>query len=329
MKKIIPLIGIALVIFGVYSFAKSRNQSPNFPASYYTMDNGTTAHTLTSYSYEDGGNYITGLWRPYDSSARTVYFGDFWVCKTSGTPRAVYTLEGYTLFPGWHNLDGINGLWRPSDAGWPAGEPVMSDHDTCATFTDEDIIGLQLIRHSMMWDAGIDADYFINGYWLKNTTTNSISGFYIGRFIDFDFTANGDSYMENVCGSDQSTHTVWMRNKLTNPTCWVGIRGMDFVATGGNYADIVHEPSGESSVINFLTSGYWFPTSTPDDYRIMAIYGPFTLNAGETKYFSFATAWGDSQVDMNANLDCAKVRYDQSAVRVEPTTLGRIKTLYK
>jgi hypothetical protein len=328
MKKIIPLIGIALVLFGVYSFAKSRNQSSNMPASSYTMDNGTTAHTILSYSYEESDDYIEGLWRPYDASARTMYFGDFWVCKMSGTPRAVYTLEGYELYTGWHNADGISGLWRPGEAGWPAGEPVMSDHDTCATFTDQDVIGLQVIRHSMMWDAGIDSDYFINGYWLKNTTSSSISGFYVGRYIDFDFIGGGDSYMDNVCGSDAATHTIWMRNKLTNPTCWVGIRGMNFAITGGNGLDIYHEPGDESGVIFVLTNGFWFPTAGPNDFRIVADYGPFTLSAGETKYFSFATAWGDSQADMNANLDRAKVRYDQSAVRVEPTTLGLIKGLY-
>jgi len=164
MKKMISIMGVVLVLFGIYALAKTHSSSSNFPSTHYTMDNGTTAHTILAFDYEDSNEYTTGLWRPYDASANTIYYGDIWVCKTSGTPRAVYTVEGYTTYPGWHNLDGNSGLWRPGEAGWPAGEPVMSDHDTCATFSADGIIGLQLIRHSMMWDAGIDADYFINGY---------------------------------------------------------------------------------------------------------------------------------------------------------------------
>ncbi len=326
MKRFVLVSTVALLVISINALSKTGNQSTNFPLNSYTMDNGTTAHTLLSASYECF-DYIVGLWRPYDTSSGTMYFGDFWVCKTSGTPHAVYTLEGY-LQSGWHNIDGASGLWRPGDGGWPAGEPVMSDHDTCATFTDLDVIGLQLIRHSMMWNAGIDSDYFINGYWLKNTTSQSIPGIYVGRYIDFDFTGDGDSYMDNVCGTDEATHTVWMRNQMTNPTCWAGIRCLNYPVSGGNYAVRSAGPTNESGVITFMTSGSWFATFGPDDLKIIAICGPFTLNAGETKCFSFATAWGDSQADMNANLDRAKVRYDQSAVRVEPTTLGRIRGLY-
>jgi hypothetical protein len=328
MKRFILVFVIALFLISVNALSKTGNQTTNFPMNSYTMDNGTTAHTILSYSYEDGSNYINGIWRPYSSLFNTIFFGDFWACKTSGTPHAVYTPEIYLPQTRWHNIDGVSGLWRPGEAGWPAGEPVMSDYDTCATFTDQDLIGLQLIRHSMMWNGSEDADYFINGYWLKNTTSSQISNCYVARIIDFDFMGDGDSYLTNVCGTEASTQTVWMRNKLTNPTCWAGIRCLNFTVSGGNYAVRNTLPSSESGVIAFITSGSWFATFGPQELKIIAICGPFTLNAGETKYFSFATAWGTSQEDMNANLDRAKVRYDQSAIRVEPTTLGMIKGLY-
>jgi len=85
----------------------------------------------------------------------------------------------------------------------------------------------------------------------------------------------------------------------------------------------------EQWVITELTNGGWPGESGPNDWFIMPICGPFSLAPGETKGFSFATAFGSTYADMVANLDRAKQRYDDAAICVEPTTLGRIKTLYK
>ena len=329
MRSYLALICVALLLVGLFAIAKSPYPTPNMPMTQYTMDNGTLAHTMTSNLFEEGDQATyppwSCLWRPFNASQSLLYHGDLWFCNNI---RADCSPEGET-YGDWVNINGSSGLYRPGDAGWPSGEPVLSEHDTLAFFNDHSRIGVDVKRHSLMWDNSLDADYCILQYFITNTTSSTLTDLYVARFDDFDLVGMGSGYMDNVVGSDAASKTTWSRDNLYSPNCWVGLRGMNFDFTGMNYWNIYQDPGSESEIIDLMHGGYWPDASTANDWRMLAIYGPFTLTPGTTRNFSIAIAFGINYGDMMSNLNRAKSRYQQGTPEVEPTTLGRIKGIYR
>jgi len=336
MRKYLSIAVVVLLISSLYLFAKLPFSRPNMPYASYVMDNGTTIQYVTFAMWEFNNYFpeFVGVWRPYDTFYPTIYGADLWVCHINSPSHADYA-SIYESPPNnwWINEHGEDGLYRPGNPNWPSNVAVMSPHDTWASFTDVGHIGLWVGRQTMMWDGAADADYFIESYWVKNITSITLSNLYLGRYCDFDFMGQGESYMGNISGSDLATRTVWMRNRQFNPTVWAGMRGLNFTVTNVKCSqplgDFVTWDQFEQWEISQLTSGSWPGESGPNDWFILPICGPFSLAPDETKGFTFATAFGSTYADMMANLNRAKYRYDGAATIVEPTTLGRIKGLYK
>lgn len=325
MKRLIVFSCILILLTGVYVIAKSPVNHPNNPMSQYTMDNGFLATTMFSSMFEYAEDGPTCRWQPFDPTNSLLYMGDFWACNNE---HAVCSPEGYPS-GGWVNMNGSDGLYRPGQPGWPPGEPIYSDHDTLAFFTDLGRIGLQVKRHSMMWNGALDADYFILQYAVTNTTTSSLVDLYIGRMSDYDLVGMGSTYWDNIVGSSQVDKVVWSRDRLDFPfNCWVGMQGLSFNLTGMNYWDIYSDPSSQADIIALMQGQWWLPISTAHDWRVVAVHGPFGLSAGTTRYFTFAIAFGTNYNDMITNLNRARTRYQQVTPQVETTTLGLIKGLY-
>jgi len=95
-----------------------------------------------------------------------------------------------------------------------------------------------------------------------------------------------------------------------------------------NYWDIYSDPHSEAGVIARMHGQWWLPISTAGDWRLLAVFGPFSLTAGTTRNFTFAIAFGSDYNDMLANLNRARFRYQQGSPQVETTTLGLIKGIY-
>ncbi len=328
MKRCIVLACILILLTGILVIAKSPHNHPNNPMSLYTMNNGTLATTMFTsmsewWNYQD---YPLCIWQPFSANDNLLYLGDFWACNNE---HADCSPEGYPDVSGWVNVNGSAGLYRPGQPGWPTSEPVYSDHDTLAFFTDHGRIGLQVKRHTMMWNGALDADYFIVQYAVTNMTASTLTDLYIGRMDDFDLVGMGSTYMDNVIGSNQVDKTVWSRDRLDFPIhCWVGLQGLSFNITGMNYWDILSDPHSEAGVIARMHGQWWLPISTAGDWRLLAVFGPFSLTAGTTRNFTFAIAFGSDYNDMLANLNRARTRYQQGSPQVETTTLGLIKGIY-
>jgi len=326
LRKYIGLIIVVLLFASLMAISKGRPPQPNWTPDYCWMDNGTLAHSLANYMLEfEYFPYLCCEWRPYEPNYSQLYQGDLWVCITGGINKAVFDESdfGWIPFGQWQNH-----ISQKGDPDWPSSIPIMSDHDTYVGTSDEGYIGLEAYRHSLMWDSPADADYFIHIYTIKNVSGSTLNNLYISRFCDFDLMRPGVSYMDNVCGSDFATQTVWMRDRQTNANCWVGMRRLNGNLSSVNHWDIFNDPT-ESQIIDRMVNGYWFPETTSYDWRILATFGPFSLVQGATLDFTIATAFGSSYADMMANLNRAKYRYDGAATIVEPTTLGRIKGLYR
>jgi hypothetical protein len=327
MRKYLAAIVIIMLLASLIALSKSRPPQPNWTPDYYEMDNGVLASAVANYMFEfDYYNYTCCEWRPYQPNYGQLYEGDLWVCVTGGINKALY--DGlpdlaWLPFGQWTSHISLAG-----DPTWPPDIPVMSDHDTYVGTSDQGYIGLEAYRHSLMWDSPADADYFIYIYTLKNVSGNTLNNLYIARFCDFDLMRPDVSYLSNVCGSDFTSRTLWMRDRQTNANCWVGMRQLNGNLNTVNHWDIYNDPV-ESQIISYIVNGYWFPETGANDWRILATYGPFSLAQGATMDFTVATAFGSSYADMMANLNRAKYRYDGAAVLVEPTTLGMIKGLYR
>ncbi len=332
MKRYTALVCVVLLLVGLAALAKSplhhTKSSPNFPMAYYTMNNNTLAHSMLAMMFESSDLYPECRWQPFSTVNSLLYQGDLWIGKSSSPQNIVCSPEGWPSIQGWINSNGPNGLYRPGDTGWPVGEPVLSEHDTYAIYGDHSRIGVEVKRHTAMWNNPLDADYFITKFYVHNVSGSTLTSLWFGRFFDFDLVGMGSSYMDNVIGSDQSDYTVWIRDRLSSPQCWVGTRGLNFNLSGMNRWDIWSDPGDISAFLALLTNPSWMTVSTANDWRSLAIYGPFSLGPGETREFSLATAFGSSEADMDANLNRAGDRYDNPDLVVETSTLGLIRSMY-
>ncbi len=188
---------------------------------------------------------------------------------------------------------------------------VISNQDGSTVFSDSSAplanrLGIQVKQYTYAFADSSDDDYVLVRYDIRNLTSTTISGLYVGQFFDWDIA----NYITNRTAYDptRSLAYAWDQNTPTAP--YIGMRALDSAAgVRGlvNDGNIVLDRAGKWG---WISGGIGQASAGPQDIHTVISSGPYTIGGGATKMVSFAMVGGATLVTMQANADAAKAKWE-------------------
>lgn len=158
-------------------------------------------------------------------------------------------------------------------------------------------------------------DFVIMQTFVRNTSTSTRTGVYVGIMIDFDL---GTAPTNNWGRCDATRRLEWMSPTQTsfNPVAGATLL---YPTTASNLAVIdhaiyVYPATGftEQNKLNFLNGTIRLPNSTRAyDYSICVAAGPFTLAPGAQQRVAFAIVGAADSVSLKVNSDTAQAWFNR------------------
>jgi len=182
-------------------------------------------------------------------------------------------------------------------------------------------------------------DFVIVDCYVKNGRPETLGGVYGGVLMDVDIKHAPVERADDDCVQYNSTYDLayfFDVGQKDAPTC-----GVMYLGNGANRAssvNFVNLPQYTADAVNYglMSDGehdYNGVPSSPNRWAVAVGKGPFTLNQSEGFRFTFAVVGGNNEADLLANADLARRIYanleDHTPIRVAPSSLGRIKALYR
>ena len=165
-------------------------------------------------------------------------------------------------------------------------------------------LGLTTVRETFSYNTLGDDDYVILRYSITNSTAAAVTGLNVGILADPDFvratnqaTYNGTNQAAEIGVNGTPTSTA--RHAIVPIGQPVG--GYFGWTNGGATPD----PSTNAGWWNVIGGGFR-PSTVNGDVRQYVGSAPLTINAGETRVFTYALVGGDNASDLAANIVAAK-----------------------
>jgi hypothetical protein len=288
----------------------------------------------SEYDYHDNGNVELKVWRILvegDASED----GAWIYPRVGGIP---YLYNSTMWFGGWgsvtedwHNLLGV---WMSDDADWPDDIPVFGNLDSYVLCDDSDEgedgpIGLAVERHGYSFTTPPKDDFIGFQYKIYNQSGEDLTGVYVSRPCDFD-VGGETSYLDDLVGHDSSRNMPYMYDDVAGHG-YIGVVCPQGTPLGSKVWDIMNDPEDDATRFAFMTNATWETADTPNDWRVMYNTGPYYIPVDGNITVAFITVSGDDLADLQANADVAMDSYpgDTGTVNIVPSSVGRIKLLYK
>ncbi len=158
-------------------------------------------------------------------------------------------------------------------------------------------------------------DFVIMQTYVRNISTSTRTGVYVGIFIDFDLGTASDV---NWGRTDATRRLEYMWPSSTNQNPSVGVKLLEPTTASNlsliDHAIYVYPATGftEQNKLNFLNGTIRLPNSTRAyDYSIMVSAGPFTLAPGAQQRVAFAIVGATDSVSLKVHADTAQAWYDR------------------
>jgi hypothetical protein len=330
MKKgILVTVLVAAVAFVGYAYSK------------YSY----AASARSEFDYHDNGNVLLKVW---DVMGEGDDSGDgAWIYPRVGGEPHLY-VSGFWVGTDCHGLiqvsvsyqltelefDPTVELVMSDDAGWPGGVPVFSDLDSYVRCDDDDAgeagpICIEVERHGYSFSAPPKDDFIGFQYKIYNQSGEDLTGVYVSRPCDFD-VGGETSYLDDLVGHDSSRNMPYMYDGEAGHG-YTGVVCPQGTPLGSKVWDIMNDPETDGQKFAYMTNATWETGDTPDDWRVMYNTGPYTIPVDGYITVAFITVSGDDLADLQANADVAMESYpgDTGTVNIIPSSMGRVKALYR
>ncbi|UCE26663.1 MAG: hypothetical protein JSW52_09985 [Candidatus Coatesbacteria bacterium] len=297
------------------------------------------------FDYHDNSNVLLKVWDvmgegdvsgdgawiyPRVGGEPHLYVSGFWV----GTDchGAIKVSVSYQLTE--LEFDPVLDLVMSDDAGWPGGIPVFSDLDSYVRCNDDEAgeagpIAIEVERHGYSFSAPPKDDFIGFQYKIYNNNDEDLTNVYISRPCDFD-VGGETSYLDDLVGHDSSRNMPYMYDGVGGHG-YIGVVCPQGTPLGSKVWDIMNDPETDVAKFDCMTNATWETGDTPDDWRVMYNTGPYTIPVDGYITVAFITVSGDDLADLQANADEAMDSYpgDTGTVNIVPSSIGRVKALYK
>jgi hypothetical protein len=320
------VIGVALVAYA-YS-------------NHYSGENGRY-----EYDYHDNGNVYLKVWDIMGEGDRNE--DGAWVYPRVGGEPHLYA-SGFWVGTNCHGAIKVSGCDRLAElefnpvvelvmsdgGGWPGGVPVFSDLDSYVRCDDDEAgeagpICIEVERHGYSFSAPPKDDFIGFQYKIYNQSGEDLTGVYVSRPCDFD-VGGETSYLDDLVGHDSSRNMPYMYDGEAGHG-YTGVVCPQGTPLGSKVWDIMNDPETDGQKFAYMTNATWETGDTPDDWRVMYNTGPYTIPVDGYITVAFITVSGDDLADLQANADVAMESYpgDTGTVNIIPSSMGRVKALYR
>ncbi|OGC94953.1 MAG: hypothetical protein A2W25_11330 [candidate division Zixibacteria bacterium RBG_16_53_22] len=182
---------------------------------------------------------------------------------------------------------------------------------------------VQVTQKTFAFSQAPDNDYVITEYSIRNIGTDSLTGFLVAHWEDWDIPYGSPTDRANF---DRARNLGYQYSSST-------YRGQQVLTALGVYSFKALQNDGEVYPPHMTTADKWTymnagttdtAITTAMDASMMITTGPYNLAPGEAAVAAFAILGGTSLVDLRANADAAIVRYAQLSVDEDaPVTMPR------
>jgi hypothetical protein len=319
------VIGVALV-----GFAHSKYSAGGGRSEYEYHDNGNVLLKVWDVMSE-GDQFEDGAWiYPRVDGKPYLYVSGFWVgTDCQGLIKVSVSYELSEL-----EFDPTVELVMSDDAEWPDYIQTFADLDSYVRCDDSDAgeagpIGIEVERHGYSFSAPPKDDFIGFQYKIYNNTDDDLTNVYVSRPCDFDIGGE-PSYIEDLVGYDPTRNMPYMYDNIAEHA-YIGIICPYGTPLGSEVWEIISGPEDDLTKFLLMENDTWETTDTPNDWVIMYNTGPYTIPVDGSITVAFITVSGDDLSDLQANADAAMNSYpgDNVAVNIVPSSMGRVKALYR
>ncbi|RMG63591.1 MAG: CHRD domain-containing protein [Calditrichaeota bacterium] len=158
--------------------------------------------------------------------------------------------------------------------------------------------GVRIIQKSY---SNTGENFVIIRYGFINTTTQPLTDFYAGAFVDWDVDAS--TFGSNLGGYDVARNLVYTFDTSGTPYFY-GIAVLDGLA-GYRSTTETPSPTVRQGSFQFISTPDPSTPTNAGDYRNWQGTGPITINPGDTAWVTIAVVAGDDLPGIQANADSA------------------------
>jgi hypothetical protein len=330
MKKVVVITLIAFA-FTLVVYAYSNHYSGKGGRYEYGYhDNGNVLLKVWDFMAE-GDNNEDGAWiYPRVGGEPYLYASAFWVGTNCDGAIKVSTSYQLSVQEFRTTVD----LVMSHDAEWPDGVPIFSDLDSYVKCNDDDAgeagpIGIDVERHGYSFTAPPKDDFIGFQYKIYNGTDDDLTNVYVSRPCDFD-VGGSSSCLDDLVGHDYNRDMPYMYDGESNHG-YIGIICPQGKPLGSKIWNVDGNPVTDTEKFYYMTDVSWETADTPDDWRVMYNTGPYYIPVDGNITVAFITVSGDDLADLQANADVAMDSYpgDTGTVNIVPSSVGRVKALYR
>ncbi len=188
---------------------------------------------------------------------------------------------------------------------------VISNQDGATVYSDSlapttNRVGVQVRQFSYEFGDPDHDDYVIVRYDIRNLTSTTISGLYVGQFFDWDIA----NYATNRTGYDalRSLAYAWDQNTPSAP--YIGMRALDSAASVRGLINDASIVLDRPAKWGWISGGTSQSTVGPQDIHNVISSGPYTIAPGQTRMVGFALVGGANLSSMRVNADAARVKWN-------------------
>jgi len=183
-------------------------------------------------------------------------------------------------------------------------------------------------------------DYIIVDCYVKNGKPETQGNIYAGIRMNVDIRHNelerDDDERVTYKGAKRLA-AFFDDGQLDEPMCGVLYLDSDNEAPASvNFTTNMDEWTNDNANYTAMSNGqydYLNVTSPVDRWAVVVGQGPHSLNMSEVVRFTFAVVGGDDEDDLLKNADEARNTYrtlpDKTPINVAPSSIGKIKALYR
>ena len=161
--------------------------------------------------------------------------------------------------------------------------------------------GVRIIQKSY---SNTGENFVLIRYGFINTTSQPLTDFYAGAFVDWDVDAS--TFATNLGGYDVARNLVYTFDTSGTPYFY-GVAVLDGLA-GYRSTTATPNPTVRQGSFGFISTPDPSTPTNAGDYRNWQGTGPMTINPGDTAWVTIAIVAGDDLAGIQANADsaCAK-----------------------
>ncbi|MCD6419001.1 S8 family serine peptidase [bacterium] len=278
----------------------------NYPRQTADLDIGDVIFTITNFGE-------VGFYDPTNSSS----------------PGSGFVYDGYNylfgggLFIGFEYDDvatGENGNSseiKPISDIQTASPGTFADQEISCSFVDPET-RIRIDFLAMEWSSAPDNDFVILRYILTNLTSATISGLYMGLYLDFDINYNSGWYDRAFWSNADNWGYMWDSQSPPAHPAYVGLVGVSEIDRGSvvNNPYYVY-PSGmgwaDSVKYNFLSGAFSISSGdSTDDWSLIIANGALSIPADAGDTVVYAIVAGNDLSDFEANAAQARTHLGEA-----------------